>query len=53
MTSIECFEENKWRFEKDEILYHAVRANVPTVLQDEISEFLAFAHDGILLGAER
>lgn len=45
MTSIECFEENKWRFEKDEILYHAVRANVPTVLQDEISEFLAFAHD--------
>lgn len=44
MTSIVCFEENKWRFNTEEILHHAARAGVPMVLQHEISEFLAYAH---------
>ncbi len=44
MTGIEYYEENKWRFETDEILYHAVRAKVPIAFQREISEFLAYAH---------
>lgn len=38
------FEENKWRFAEDEILYHATLANVPQELVSELKSFLKLAN---------